>query len=269
MKKYFDLSNKFALITGSAGLLGVQHAIALADINCNLILTDINFSKLKKIKRNISIKYPNINVLIYKMNVSEEKQIIKVFKNLLKKKININILINNAAIDSKIKNNNKMSNSSKLEKIDIKEWDRHILVGLTGSMLCSKIFGSDMAKKNKGGVILNIASDLSIIAPNHKIYKKGVFKPVMYSVLKHGLIGLTKYLSTYWNKKNIRCNALSPGPMENKQASSFVRKLKNEIPLNRLAKKGEYSAAVQFLCSDASIYMTGQNLVIDGGRSVW
>jgi NAD(P)-dependent dehydrogenase (short-subunit alcohol dehydrogenase family) len=91
----------------------------------------------------------------------------------------------------------------------------------------------------------------------------------MYSVLKHGLIGMTKYLSTYWNKKGIRCNALSPGPVQNKQAKSFVMKLKKEIPLNRLAKENEYKSAIQFLCSDASSYMTGQNLIIDGGRSVW
>ena len=136
-------------------------------------------------------------------------------------------------------------------------------------MLCSKYFGGLIAQNKSGGVIINIASDLSVIAPNHSIYNKGVYKPVMYSVVKHGIIGLTKYLSTYWNSKKIRCNALSPGSVEQNQSKKLIGKLKKLIPLNRLAQKDEYKSAIQFLCSDASKYMTGQNLVIDGGRSVW
>ena len=147
--------------------------------------------------------------------------------------------------------------------------NKHINVGLLGATLCSKFFGNMISKNKNGGVILNIASDLSIIAPNHHIYKKGIYKPVMYSVIKHGLIGLTKYLSTYWNLKNVRCNAISPGSIRNNQSKEFNVKIKKLIPLNRLAKKDEYKSAIQFLCSDASSYMTGQNLIIDGGRSVW
>lgn len=269
MRNSFNLLGKYSLITGASGFLGYQHALALAEINSNLILTDIDFKKLKKIKKKLTIKFSKTHILIYRMDVTKEKQIKKILKDLLKKKINVSILINNAAIDSKINNNQVMSNSSKFENISLNEWHRHLSVGLTGAMLCSKIFGKNMVQKNIPGVILNIASDLSVIAPNHKIYKKGVFKPIMYSVLKHGLIGMTKYLSTYWNKSGIRCNALSPGPIQNNQAKSFIIKLKKEIPLNRLAKINEYTAAIQFLCSDASSYMTGQNLIIDGGRSVW
>ena len=177
--------------------------------------------------------------------------------------------MNNAAIDSKVKKNQSMTNSGRFENISINEWTRHLNVGLMGSMLCSKIFGEIMSKSQKGGVILNIASDLSVIAPNHSIYKKGVYKPIMYSVIKHGLLGLTKYLATYWHNKKIRCNSISPGPVKNNQSKNFIKKLEKQIPLNRLAKKDEYMGAIQFLCSDASSYMTGQNLIIDGGRSVW
>ena len=203
------------------------------------------------------------------MDVTKEKSIKKVVSILKKKKIYPNILINNAAIDSKILKNQTMSNSTIFEKISLKNWNNHISVGLTGAMLCSKFFGQIMAKKNKGGKIINIASDLSVIAPNHSIYKKGIFKPIMYSVIKHGIIGLTKYISTYWNNKNITCNALSPGPVDNNQPKYFLNKLKKQIPLKRLAKKKEYKGAIQFLCSNESNYMTGQNLIIDGGRSVW
>ena len=132
-----------------------------------------------------------------------------------------------------------------------------------------------MAKKN-GGVILNIASDLSVFAPDQRIYCKELLspnmqpvKPVTYSVIKTGLIGLTKYLATYWADRNIRVNALSPGGVYVNQSSEFVSKLENLIPMARMANREEYREAVQFLCSNASSYMTGQNIVIDGGRSVW
>jgi NAD(P)-dependent dehydrogenase (short-subunit alcohol dehydrogenase family) len=265
----FNLRGKYSLITGACGLLGEQHAIALLMINSNIILTDINLNKLIFLKKKLIKIFPKLKVLIFKMDVTEEKSIKKILKYLEKKNIKINILINNAAIDSKIKKNQSMTNSGRFEKLGLNEWTRHLDVGLTGSMLCSKIFGETMSKTKQGGVILNIASDLSIIAPNHSIYKKGVYKPVMYSVIKHGLLGLTKYLATYWNNKKIRCNSISPGPVENNQSKNFIKKLKKQIPLNRLAKKDEYIAAIQFLCSDASSYMTGQNLIMDGGRSVW
>ena len=130
--------------------------------------------------------------------------------------------------------------------------------------------------KHGGGVILNIASDLSVIAPDHRIYHlDGIepdaqpVKPVTYSVAKTALIGLTRYISTYWAKENVRCNALSPGGVYDDQDEQFVSKLKTLIPMGRMASREEYKAAIQFLCSDASTYMTGQNVVMDGGRSVW
>ena len=116
---------------------------------------------------------------------------------------------------------------------------------------------------------MNIASDLSVIAPKQSIYNNSNIKPVTYSVIKHGLIGLTKYLATYWPTKNIRCNALSPGGVINNQGREFLSKIKSEIPMKRLANKNEYRSAIQFLCSDASSYMTGHNLIIDGGRTIW
>ena len=195
---------------------------------------------------------------------------------LKKEKIYVSILINNAAIDSKINNKGKFENKNRIENLSLFDWNKQLEVGLTGAMLCSKYFGSEMAKRSKGGIILNIASDLSVISPYQKLYKKNKssknkqpVKPVMYSVVKHGLIGLTKYLSTYWPEKNIRCNAISPGAVYTNQPQKFVKRIKNLIPLNRLAEKSEYRSIIQFLCSDASSYMTGQNIIIDGGRSVW
>jgi NAD(P)-dependent dehydrogenase (short-subunit alcohol dehydrogenase family) len=163
-----------------------------------------------------------------------------------------------------------------LENFSVDQWNLQVSVGLTGAFLCSQVFGSAMAKHGQGGVILNISSDLSVFSPDQRIYSKDGLpmaqqpvKPVTYSVIKAGLIGLTRYLATYWVDNNIRCNALSPGGIFNGQSDDFVRRLTNLIPMGRMATKNEYRAAVQFLCSDASLYMNGQNIVIDGGRSVW
>ena len=160
------------------------------------------------------------------------------------------------------------------ENFLLEDWDFQLKVGLTGAMLCSQVFGQEMAKRGEG-IILNIASDLSVFAPDQRLYKKDGLrpdqqpvKPVTYSVIKHGLIGLTKYLATYWAEQGVRCNALSPGGVYNGQSDEFVQKLIELIPLKRMASKDEYRGAVQFLCSDASAYMNGQNMVMDGGRSV-
>ena len=131
-----------------------------------------------------------------------------------------------------------------------------------------------MAINNKG-VILNISSDLSVISPDQRLYsKEGIdelaqpVKPVTYSVIKTGLIGLTRYLATYWSHKGVRCNALSPGGVYNSQDKDFVKKIEALIPLGRMASFNEYHSTVQYLCSDASKYLNGQNIVVDGGRSV-
>ncbi len=146
--------------------------------------------------------------------------------------------------------------------------------GLTGAFLCSRIVGTHMVS-NGGGVILNIASDLGVIAPDQRIYQQPDYpeneqpvKPVTYSVIKHGLIGLTKYLVTYWID-NIRVNALSPGAFYTNQPVDFVKKLTDPIPMGRMAHHDEYKAAVLFLVSDASPYRTGANLVVDGGWVYW
>ena len=272
----FDLRNKFALITGAAGLLGTEHALALLEINANIILTDINKKKINLMRQKILKFYPSKKIFSYQMDVTKPNSIKYVLYNLKKEKIYVSILINNAAIDPKINNKGKFKNNNRIENLSLFDWNKQIEVGLTGAMLCSKYFGSEMAKRSNGGIILNIASDLSINSPYQRLYENRKssrnnqpVKPIMYSVVKHGLIGLTKYLSTYWPEKNIKCNAISPGAVYNNQPKEFIKRIKNLIPLNRLANKSEYRPVIQFLCSDASSYMTGQNIIMDGGRSVW
>ena len=269
----FTLEGKVALITGASGLLGVEHSSSLLESGATVVMTDIDKSGLVKAFNNLIKIYNKERVIFKVMDVTNKKSIQDVYRDLKKDKLNIDILVNNAAIDPKVQKDSIVE-SSRLENFSVDDWDFQIKVGLTGAMLCSQVFGKEMARRGQG-VILNIASDLSTFAPDQRLYKKDGLqpeqqpvKPVTYSVIKHGLIGLTKYLATYWADKGVRCNALSPGGVFNGQGDDFVQKLTHLIPMSRMATKDEYRGAVQFLCSDASAYMNGQNIVMDGGRSV-
>ena len=270
----FDLSGKTALITGAAGLLGFEHAQALLETGCSVVLSDVNQIKLDEIAENFKKEFPDSKIHSEFLDVSDLTSVSKLYEKLKNQKVEIDILINNAAINPLVKNDSLIE-SSRLESYSNDQWDIEIKVGLTGAFNCSKIFGADMASRNSGNIV-NIASDLGIIAPDQRLYKKNnrpqnmqPVKPVSYSVIKHGLIGLTKYLSTYWSDVGVRCNSLSPGGVKNNQGNEFLGRINNLIPLGRMANKDEYRGAIQFLCSDASSYMNGHNLVIDGGRSVW
>ena len=269
----FDLSNKWVVVTGAAGLLGKQHSTALLEVNANLVLLDKDKDKVIQLAHELNQLGFSGKILNYEIDITNESKVLAVNKVLSAKKISINVLINNAAINPKYEVLADGKNGSRIEDFDLLDWDRQLDVGLKGAFICSKVFGSNMAKQGNG-VILNIASDLSIIAPDQRIYNNNSnelqnVKPITYSVIKSGLIGMTKYLATYWNESNVRVNAISPGGVYENQDSEFVNRLTKLIPLGRMASPDEYKSAIQFLCSDASSYMTGQNLVIDGGRSVW
>ena len=272
----FNLRNRYALITGGAGLLGLQHAAALLELNASVIITDISSNALSNVKKQLQVDFDEDKIFLKEMDVSCVDDINSVANYLEELDIRLDILINNAAIDPKVTKKEGIKETSRLENFSLDQWNNQISVGLTGAFLCSQVFGSKMAADNKGGVILNIASDLSVISPDQRLYKKEGLgadeqpvKPVTYSVVKSGLVGLTRYLATYWSDQNIRSNALSPGGVFNKQDDKFVKQLSSLIPLGRMANKDEYRSAVQFLCSDASSYLNGQNVIMDGGRSIW
>ncbi len=276
MKNKFNLTNKTVLITGGGGLLGIEHATALLEIGAKVIITDINSDLLLRAKDILSNKFNLKNILIFKMDVTKLDSIKEISNEIIKLGLRVDILINNAAIDPKVKGNNVNVETSRLEEFSLNQWNIEVSVGLTGAFLCSQVFGKLMSLDGLGGNILNIASDLSIISPFQDLYKKENLpenlqpvKPITYSVIKSGLVGMTKYLATYWAEKGVRSNALSPGGVYVDQNEQFVKKISSLIPLNRMANKDEYHGAIQFLCSDASAYLNGQNIVMDGGRSVW
>ena len=272
----FDLTGKSALITGAAGLLGIEHAAALLGSGATVVLTDIDEALLQSARGRLANDFDPKRIHTNVMDVSMLEDIRAVAAKLLSLEISIDILVNNAAIDPKVIESQGVIETSRLESFPLDQWNMQIAVGLTGAFLCSQVFGTAMANYGKGGVILNIASDLSVFSPDQRLYRKeGLHndlqpvKPITYSVIKAGLIGMTRYLATYWADRGVRSNALSPGGVFTGQDEEFVTRLSALIPLGRMAKKEDYRAAVQFLCSDASSYMNGQNIVMDGGRSVW
>ncbi len=275
MLNKFDLTGQTALITGAAGLLGREHAAALLEVGATVVLTDISDAALASAKAALSVTGASDRILTRVMDVSQAASVHIVAEDLASNGHAVRILVNNAAIDPKVVGGLGVQESSRLENFALDQWNLQIAVGLTGAFLCSQVFGTAMAQSG-GGVILNIASDLSVFSPDQRLYRKAGLpddqqpvKPVTYSVIKAGLVGLTKYLATYWADRGVRANALSPGGVFNGQGDEFVQRLSALIPLGRMARVDEYRSAVQFLCSDASSYLNGQNVVMDGGRSTW
>jgi NAD(P)-dependent dehydrogenase (short-subunit alcohol dehydrogenase family) len=272
----FSLTGRTALITGAAGLLGREHAAALLEAGATVVLTDLGASALRSARDQLADGRDAARILMLPMDVTRPDSVRTVAAELGAGKRRVDILVNNAAIDPKVGGDGSVIEASRLENFALDQWELQLAVGLTGAFLCAQVFGAAMAADGRGGVILNIASDLSVFSPDQRLYRRdGVpeslqpVKPVTYSVIKTGLIGLTRYLATYWADRGVRCNALSPGGVENGQPPGFVEKLSGLIPLGRMATRDEYRAVVQFLCSEASGYMNGQNVVMDGGRSVW
>tara|TARA_B100000787_G_scaffold86582_1_gene63857 strand:+ start:2701 stop:3537 length:837 start_codon:yes stop_codon:yes gene_type:complete len=273
--KIFDLSGRSVLITGGGGLLGVAHAEALLDIGAAVVLTDITDKELMAAAETLRDRFPSGSIHTFMMDVTSESSIVETANDIVDLGLRVDVLINNAAINPSASSLSGNVRTTRLENFSLDRWNLEVNVGLTGAFLCSKVFGTAMASDGKGGVILNIASDLSVIAPDQNLYRKEGLaddlqpvKPVTYSVIKTGLVGLTRYLSSYWADKGVRTNALSPGGVYIDQDQEFVTRLEQLIPMGRMAQPDEYIGAIQFLCSDASSYMNGQNIVMDGGRSV-
>ena len=268
------LTNKVAIVTGGSGFLGSQHCLALVEHGATVYNFDVTLNETDLSDTNNNF---NSKVKFIACDISNEIEVGNAVEKVLQNDKKIDILVNNASIDHKVAGNlAKNLSDYRFENFDFSSWEKEIGVGLNGAIYCSKYVAKNMIF-NKSGSIINIASDLGVIAPDQRIYikeKQGLeamrfYKPFSYSVIKHGLVGLTKYLSTYLAEYGIRVNTLSPGSIEDEQDAEFLNNLRSRIPMGRLANVEEYKGAIQFLASDAASYMTGQNLIIDGGRSTW
>lgn len=274
LKDMFTLNKKVIVITGAAGLLGRKHAEAVLAFGGVPVLLDINSTALNDLKDDL-MKVYDTDLMSAVVDITNEKNIEKNCKTIIKKYGKIDGLILNAANNPKIEETEK-TNFSRLENFSCKTWESDVDVGLKGSFLCVKHYGKEISENPLGGSIIAISSDLGMIGPDQRLYEKSGIpehlqsvKPITYSVVKTGLIGLVRYLATYWAKKGVRVNAICPGGIENNQPEDFIEELITRIPLGRMAKIDDYQGIIVWMLSDASSYLNGAVIPIDGGRTAW
>jgi len=265
----FDLTGRVAVITGGAGLLGRQHARALAAFGAIPVLADLDEASAQAAAAAVGG-----GAVGRRLDVTRPESARALLEELVRGFGRVDILVNNAARNPKVEGPDGIT-GGRLERLVPAEWEADLAVGLSGAVWCSQVFGGHMAAVGRG-VILNIASDLALIAPDQRLYEipgappEGQpRKPVSYSVVKSGLLGLTRYLATYWAAQGVRVNALCPGGVENGQPRAFLDRIERLIPMGRMGRPDELQGAVAFLCSDASSYMTGAVISVDGGRTTW
>ena len=271
-----NIKGKICVVTGGGGLIGMKHSEAILEGGGIPVLLDIVPTGMERVKKSLKEEYgDDIVVDTYVTDITDRDKLVAVREDLLKKYGHVDVLINNAANNPKVEGGSKNLGAIRFHNFPVEMWNQDIAVGLTGAFLCAQVFGEQMEKQNKG-VILNISSDYGIIAPDQRIYRKeGIpedeqtVKPVSYSVVKHAIIGLTKYLAVYWASKGIRVNTLCPASLSNGQDEEFVSKISQLIPLGRMSNPDEYVCTILYMISDATTYMTGATVVLDGGRTIW
>jgi len=263
ISKLFDVSNKVVIITGATGNLGTKYVDGFSQAGANVVIADLQFKNCKKLADEIQKKY-NVNPLPIKLDLNDKKSINLMIKKSISKFSKIDVLINNAAYQG-----NEKLRSIKFENFPLEAWNQGLGVNLTGIFLTCQQVGKIMSKQGFGNII-NIASTYGLVAPDQRIYgKSGQNAAAFYSATKAAVINLTRYLASYWSNTGIRVNTLSPGGVKRNQESSFIKKYSEKTMLGRMANPDEYVGSLLFLASEASSYMTGSNLIVDGGWSAW
>ncbi len=274
-KNIFDIKKKVIIITGGAGFLGSEFSIAVSNVGAIPIILDKNQISINFLKK--KFKKKNKKGEFFLVNIENENEVNKVINLVIKKYKNIDCLINAAAFTGQDLHKSKNNLFEKFENYNFKLWQKSLDGNLSSNFVATKVVAKHMLKRKKGSII-NVASDVGIISPDHRIYtpnKKIKYKgvnfntPLSYSVAKSGIISMTRYLATYWAKNGIRVNCISPAGVYKKHNKKFVKQLSDRIPLGRMAKANELNGAIIYLCSNASSFVTGHNLVVDGGRTIW
>jgi len=275
LPQLFDLTDRVALVTGGAGLLGEQFCDTLAEAGAQVIIGDLNASAASDICA--SLKKKGYQAISIHVDVRNPSSVHRMVADGLEAFGRLDILVNSAALDPKFDPQhapagNDLSGEDAFEEFSLEAWDQALAVNLTGAFLCCQAAVRPMLTQG-GGVIINLSSIYGMTAPDQRLYQRTGeptrFKPVYYSVTKTGVLGLTRYLATYYAGKNIRVNALSPGGVYNDHDKDFIQAYSTRTVLGRMAQANEMNGALLFLASDASAYMTGANLVVDGGWTAW
>ena len=269
LKNLFNLKDKVVIITGGAGLLGRQYANALANLGAAPVIADMDGALAARIAGELEKKY-NTKVRGFHVDVASKKSLEDCRDKVIAEFGRVDVLINNAGISGKVDDKNIAPD---FEEYPLLEWEKALSVNITGMFLAAQVFGREMVKQGSGAVV-NVSSIYGILSPDQRIYEregasKNFIKPVSYSVSKSAVLNLTRYLATYWAGKGIRVNTLTPGGVFDNQDADFVKRYSERTPMGRMANPEDMVGPMLFLASDASKYMTGANLIVDGGWSAW
>jgi len=265
----FSLDDKVAIVTGAAGLLGRQHARALAEAGASVVLVDRDPAVMDIAA---DLARAGTEALGELVDIGAKADLIRLTQQIVRRFERLDVLVNNAAINEQVEGPVRGA-PIPFEELPLATWQRSIDVNVTGMFLCCQTLGAEMARRGHGSII-NIASTYGVVAPDQALYvddegRQTMYKSAAYSTTKGAVIALTRYLAAYWGHRNVRVNTLSPGGVENGQDASFVRRYAAKTPLGRMAQPNEYHGTIVFLASEASAYLTGANVVVDGGFTTW
>jgi len=272
-EEIFSLHGKVAVVTGAAGLLGNAHCRALAGAGASVVAVDLHQSDCDAVVERLASNGSDSPAIGVAADVTDPESLGRLRDRISKRFGRIDVLVNNAAINDMFENPAMAGELSKFENYPLEMWRRSFDVNVTGTFLCSQILGSEMARAGRGSII-NIASTYGIVGPDQSIYRRpdgtqAFYKSAAYPATKGAVISFTRFLAAYWGNAGVRANTLSPGGVENSQDEYFIENYSARTPLGRMARPTDYQGALIFLASDASAYMTGANLVVDGGWTCW
>jgi len=269
-RQLFDLHGKTAMVTGGAGILGCRFCAGLAEFGANVAVIDINAKAAKDVAEELDGRY-HVKSIGIGCDITRPDSVKKMLEQVISVWGNIHILHNNAAG----KSNDLDAFFAPFEEYSLKQWREIMAVNIDGMFLVAQAVGKHMIEHGEGGSIIQTSSIYGVVAPDQRIYEgsfylgRSINTPAVYSTSKAAVIGLTKYLAAYWADKSIRVNTLTPGGVESGQNETFKQSYSARIPLGRMANADEMVAALIYLASDASSYVTGQNIIVDGGLTAW
>ena len=265
----FSLSNKVVVVTGGAGLLGQVFCQALADVGAHVAIVDLDLASAETAAKSIN-KSDTQKVVAFGSDITSPESVTQMVANVIKQFGRIDVLVNNAAS----KGSNLDTFFEPFESYSLQTWREVMSVNIDGLFLVAQAVGNQM-KKQGGGSIIQTSSIYGVVAPDQRIYKgseyngRAINTPAVYSASKAAVNGLTSYLSTYWATSKIRVNSLTPGGIASGQNDEFNKRYSSRVPLGRMGEASELVGALIYLASDASSYVTGQNIIVDGGLSAW
>ncbi|AUX43719.1 short-chain dehydrogenase [Sorangium cellulosum] len=263
----FSLEGRVAIVTGALGLLGRHHCRALRDAGATVLATDLDHEACERFAAEAGLAAG------LGADITRRPAIERLSDAALARFDRIDVLVNNAAVNDKFESPSASAELSRFENYPIELWQRALDVNVTGTFLCCQVIGAHMARRRRGSIV-NIASTYGVVAPDQAIYRRpdgtqSFYKSAAYPATKGAVLALTRFAAAYWGASGVRVNAISPGGVEAGQDGYFIENYARKTPLGRMAQPGELAGALVFLASDASSYVTGANLLVDGGFTAW